>query len=340
MDDVAPEGIDPAAVTRWYETHVPGARGPLDLVRLTGGHSNLTYLVTDADGARTVLRRPPTGELLPSAHDMSREHRVIAALGPVGIPVPVAIAMCDDPEVTGAPFYVMSFVDGRVLHEEADVIAWLDGPGRRRAGESLIEVAAALRRVDVEQIGLGDLGRHDGYVGRQMRRWYGQYQQSRGETPLMDRVHDRLLERLPAQQRVSVVHGDYRLGNCICATDGSVAAVLDWEISTLGDPLADLGYALATWAEPGETRTISSSPSGLPGFASRADLAEHYRSRSDLDCSGLDVYLAFSYWKLACISQGVWARYDSGQMAADGVDVDGIRQSVDWLAERAAASLG
>jgi aminoglycoside phosphotransferase (APT) family kinase protein len=339
-DDAGPEGIDLPAVTRWYEAHVPGACGPLGLERLPGGHSNLTYLVTDGAGARTVLRRPPTGELLPSAHDMGREHTVIAALGPVGIPVPAAIAMCADPGVTGAPFYVMSYVEGRVLHEATDVNAWLDGAGRRRAGESLVEVAAALHRVDVEAVGLGDLGRHDGYVGRQMRRWYGQYQQSRGSTPLIDEVHDRLQDRLPPQQRVSVVHGDYRLGNCISAADGSVAAVLDWEISTLGDPLADLGYALATWAEPGdEVRTISTSPSDLPGFASRAELAAHYRARSDLDTSGLDFYLAFSYWKLACINQGVWARYDSGQMAADGVDVDGILRAVGGLAERAADSL-
>jgi aminoglycoside phosphotransferase (APT) family kinase protein len=341
MGDVEPEGIDLPAVTDWYEAHVAGARGPLHLERLAGGHSNLAYRVTDAAGSESVLRRPPLGELLPSAHDMAREHRVISALGPAGIPVPAAIAMCDDPDITGAPFYVMGFVAGRVLHEEADVTEWLDASARRRAGESLVEVAAALHRVDVDAVGLGDLGRHDGYVARQMRRWYGQYQQSRGATPLIDRVHELLQDRLPAQQRVSVVHGDYRLGNCITTRDGSVAAVVDWEISTLGDPLADLGYALATWAEPGdEVRTISTSPSGLPGFASRAELAEHYRTRTDIDCGDLGFYLAFSYWKLACINQGVWARYDAGQLSTEGVDVPAIRESVDWLAQRAAASLG
>jgi aminoglycoside phosphotransferase (APT) family kinase protein len=231
----------------------------------------------------------------------------------------------------------MGFVEGSVLHTEDDVERCLGQGERRRAGESLVEVAAALHAVDVEAVGLADLGRHDGYVARQMKRWYGQYQQSGGATPLIDRLHDELLANLPPQQRVSVVHGDYRLGNCIVSGDGSVAAVLDWEISTLGDPLADVGYLLATWSEPGdEFTTISTSPSKAPGFLSRDQLAAHYASRSDLDCSAIPFYAAFSYWKLACINQGVWARYDAGQKSTEDVDVDAIRSSVDQLAERAA----
>jgi aminoglycoside phosphotransferase (APT) family kinase protein len=331
------EGIDRDGVTRWYEANLPPSRGPLTLERLAGGHSNLTYRVTDAAGRVSVLRRPPLGELLPSAHDMSREHRIISALHPVGIPVAPTLGFCADPAVTGAPFYVMGFVAGAVLHEEADVEASLGEPQRRRAGESMAEVAAALHAVDVHAVGLADLGRHDGYVGRQMKRWYGQYRQSGGATPLIDRLHDQMTARLPAQQRVSVVHGDYRLGNCIVAPDGSVAAVLDWEISTLGDPLADLGYLLASWSEPGEEfTTISTSPSKAPGFPSRAELQAHYAARSDLDCSAMPFYLAFSYWKLACINQGVWARYHAGQKSTEGVDVDAIRSSVDQLAEQAA----
>jgi aminoglycoside phosphotransferase (APT) family kinase protein len=270
---------------------------------------------------------------------MGREYRVISALGPVGIPVPPAVAACDDPTVTGAPFYVMGFVDGRVLHTEDDVEDWLAEPGRRRAGESIVEVAVALHAVDVDAVGLATFGRRDGYVARQMKRWYGQYRQSLGATPLVDRLHDQLAERLPQQQRVAVVHGDYRLGNCIVGREGNVAAVLDWEISTLGDPLADLGYLLATWAEPGDAfETISTSPSKAPGFPSRAELAAHYAARTDLDCAALPFYLAFSYWKLACINQGVWARYDAGQKAAEGVDVAAIRDSVDRLAELSAAA--
>jgi aminoglycoside phosphotransferase (APT) family kinase protein len=334
------EGIDIGEVTNWYEQQVPGAKPPLHFERLPGGHSNLTYRVTDDAGEATVLRRPPLGELLPSAHDMLREFRVISALGPVGIPVAPAIGFCDDTTVTGARFYVMGYVAGRVLHTEDDVADWLDERQRNRAGQSLVEVAAALHAVDVEAVGLADLGRHDGYVGRQMKRWYGQYQQSRGSTPLIDRVHDELAVRVPVQQRVSVVHGDYRLGNCITRQDGTVAAVLDWEICTLGDPLADLGYLLATWAEPGDAfQTISTSPSKAPGFPSRAELLAAYAARSDLDCSAMPIYLAFSYWKLACINQGVWARYDAGQKSTEGVDVEAIRESVGRLAERAADAL-
>jgi aminoglycoside phosphotransferase (APT) family kinase protein len=340
MSQGGPEGIDAGPVTQWYEANVPGARGPLHFELLAGGHSNFTYRVTDGAGANSVLRRPPLGELLPSAHDMGREYRVIAALHPLGIPVPQPFAACPDPTVTGAPFYVMAYVPGRVLHEEADVVGWLDEGVRRRAGESLVEVAAALHRVDVDAAGLGDFGRHDGYVGRQLKRWYGQYQQSKGSTPLIDELHDRLLGRLPAQQRVSVVHGDYRLGNCITTPDGEIAAVVDWEISTLGDPLADLGYLLATWAEADDDfHTISTSPSGLPGFATREELARHYQARSDLDLGELGFYLAFSYWKLACINQGVWYRYEAGQKSTEGVDVTGIAESVGRLAQRAAGAL-
>jgi aminoglycoside phosphotransferase (APT) family kinase protein len=334
------EGIDQNGVTAWYRANLAPTEPPLRFERLPGGHSNLTYRVTDGAGRVTVLRRPPLGELLPSAHDMSREHRAISALGPTPVPVPPALGFCDDRSVTGAPFYVMGYVEGRVLHTEEDAVDALGEPQRRRAGESLAEVAAALHAVDVDAVGLSNLGKPDAYVARQMKRWYGQYQASRGATALIDRLHDDLAARVPAQQRVSMVHGDYRLGNCITAATGDVAAVLDWEICTLGDPLADVGYLLATWSEPGDTfTTISTSPSRAPGFPSRAEMLANYAARSDLDTSGMPYYLAFSYWKLACINQGVWARYDAGQKSSEGVDVDAIRDSVDRLAELSAAAL-
>jgi aminoglycoside phosphotransferase (APT) family kinase protein len=334
------EGIDLDGVTAWYRANLAPTEPPLHFERLPGGHSNFTYRVTDAAGRTTVLRRPPLGELLPSAHDMSREHRAISALGPTPVPVPPALGFCDVPAVTGAPFYVMGFVEGRVLHAEEDALDALGEPQRRRAGESLAEVAAALHAVDVEAVGLSSLGRPDNYVARQMKRWYGQYQASRGATALIDRLHDDLADRVPAEQRVSVVHGDYRLGNCITSPSGEVAAVLDWEICTLGDPLADVGYLLATWAEPGDTfATISTSPSSAPGFPSRAEMLAHYAARTDLDTGAMPFYLAFSYWKLACINQGVWARYDAGQKSSEGVDVGAIRESVDRLAELSAAAL-
>ena len=339
-DHRQPEGLDVAAVEAWYRQNIAGAATPLTFERLPGGHSNLTYRVTDAAGAVSVLRRPPEGELLPSAHDMWREFRAISALGPTAVPVPPTLGFCEDTTLIGGKFYVMGFVEGRVLHELDDVENFLDRAARRRSGESLVEVAAALHALDVDDIGLGDLGKREDYVSRQMNRWYRQYQASGGATPLMDTVHDALSARLPTQQRVSLVHGDYRLGNCISEPSGDIAAVLDWEICTLGDPLADVGYLLAMWAEEGETfRTTATSPSSLPGFASRAELAAHYGAHSELDLSELGIYVAFSYWKVACINQGVWARYDAGQKSSEGVDIADIRRSVDQLAVLAETAL-
>ncbi len=331
-------GIDEAAVTAWYQANLEGT-APLRFERLAGGHSNLTYRVTDGAGVVTVLRRPPEGELLPSAHDMGREWKAISALGPTPVPVAPALGFCADPTVTGARFYVMGFVAGAVLHAEDDVLALLDPALRRPCSRSLAEVLAALHAVDVDAVGLSDLGKPENYVARQLRRWYGQYQSSRGSTPLVDTLHDRLSAAIPAEQRVTVVHGDYRLGNTITAADGSVAAVLDWEICTLGDPLADLGYLLATWTEAGDPVTIASSPAASPGFASRFEMAGFYAAQSDLDLSDLPFYVAFNYWKVACINQGVWARYDQGQTSSEGVDVASIRASVDRLAELSLAAL-
>jgi aminoglycoside phosphotransferase (APT) family kinase protein len=333
----APAGIAVDGVTVWYRT-VLGAVPPLRFERLAGGHSNLTYRVSDASGTVTVLRRPPEGELLPSAHDMTREWRAISALGPTAVPVAPELGFCPDPAVTGATFYVMGFVPGAVLHDEADA-ARLPETGRRAASRSLAEVLAALHDVDVGGADLSDLGWADGYVPRQLRRWYAQYRASGGATPLLDQLHDALAAGVPDQQRTALVHGDYRLGNVIVGADHVVAAVLDWEICTLGDPLADLGYLLATWAEPGDgLRTIATSPSGLAGFGTRDDLARWYAAGSSLDLAPLPYYLAFNLWKVACINQGVWARYDQGQTPAAGVDVAAIRASVDALAERAAAA--
>ncbi len=243
--------------------------------------------------------------------------------------------------MTGAWFYVMGFVEGAVLHEDADVEAWLGTNAlRRRTGESMVEVAAALHAADIDTIGLGELGKREDYVARQLKRWYRQYQDSGGTTELIDRLHQHFTSHTPRQQHASLVHGDYRLGNCITAADGTIAAVLDWEICTLGDPLADLGYLLAMWAEPGETfRTTATCPTGLPGFPTRVELINHYAARSPLDLSDIGTYVAFSYWKVACINQGVWSRYAAGQKAAEGVDVEAIGQSVPRLAELAAAAL-
>ncbi|MFN0088642.1 MAG: phosphotransferase family protein [Acidimicrobiales bacterium] len=336
MAPEAPAGIDIPAVTAWFEANIAGAAGPLRFQLLEGGHSNFTYRVSDAGGRDWVLRRPPLGELLPSAHDMSREHRIIKALGGTGVPAPAAIGFCEDPAVTGAWFYVMSYVPGWVCHDEPDVTAHYDEAQRRRMSETLVDGLLALHRVDPDAVGLGDLSKREGYVLRQLKRWAQQYEASKGELEAVPRLAGLLSAKAPAEQRVTVVHGDYRLGNAIVGFDGAVAAIVDWEISALGDPLADLAYLVATWREPGDPiRTIATGPSALPGFASRRELVERYGQATELDVSGFEFYLAFAYWKIACIVQGVWARYDAGQKPPDDVDLADMLASVRLLAERA-----
>ena len=341
MSEAALPGIEPGSVEDWLGRHIDGLRPPVEFSPIPGGHSNLTYLVTDRGRRRVVLRRPPLGELLPGAHDMAREYRAISALGPTDVPVPEALGFCDDQSVTGAPFYVMSFVEGHVLHSE-QVAAEVYGPeARHRVGLSLAETLEALHAVDVDAAGVGGLGRREDYVGRQLRRWFRQYDASRAmPAPLVDELYESLLLARPQQQKASLVHGDYRLGNCITDGDGRIAAILDWEICTLGDPLADVGYMLVTWAEPGdEHQGISMAPSMAPGFATKHELLERYAAASDLDLSAIGFYIAFNHWKSACINEGVYARYVKGQKPAGGVDVEAIGAAVEVQARLAAQAL-
>jgi aminoglycoside phosphotransferase (APT) family kinase protein len=312
--DVA--GIDAAAVGAWLAREVPGARAPFRYDLIAGGHSNLTYAVTDGAGHRYVLRRPPLGELLASAHDMGREHRIIAALAGTDVPVPPALGFCDDPSVTGAPFYVMAFVDGLVVRDRETAERVLTEAARRHAGESLVDTLAALHRLDPAAVGLGDLGRHDGYIARQLRRWYGQWEAQRTrELPDLDHVHDRLAASIPAQGPATIVHGDYRLDNTMIGDDGAVLAVLDWEICTLGDPLADIALLATYWTGPDdEPNAWEGSATRAPGFPNRRDVLERYAIASGRDLGGIRYYLAFASWKLACILEGVYARYLHGAM--------------------------
>ena len=342
MSEAALPGIEPDNVEEWLAHHIEGLRPPVEFAPIPGGHSNLTYLVTDRDRQRVVLRRPPLGELLPGAHDMSREYRAISALGPTEVPVPVALGFCDNHDVTGASFYVMSFVEGHVLHNE-QVATEVYGPeSRHRVGLSLAETLEALHSVDVDAVGIGNLGRREDYVGRQLRRWFRQYDASRATSvPLVDELYESLLLVRPQQQKASLVHGDYRLGNCITDGGGRIAAILDWEICTLGDPLADVGYMLVTWAEPGdEHQGISMAPSMAPGFATKGELLERYASASHLDLSQIGFYIAFNHWKSACINEGVYARYVKGQKPAGGIDVEAIGAAVDVQARLSAQALG
>jgi aminoglycoside phosphotransferase (APT) family kinase protein len=249
---------------------------------------------------------------------------VISALWPTPVPVPEPIAFCDDPTVTGANFYAMGWVEGRPLYTAEDAEEHLSLEARGRTGPSFIDTLADLHAIDPDAIGLGGLGKRDSYVGRQLHRWYASWNASKTrELPDVDRLHDFLVERLPEQRSVSVVHGDYGLHNCRVASDGHIAAVVDWEISTLGDPMADLAYCINAWVEsPEETEGVVTTPTALPGFASRQDLLDRYAARSGADLSGIDYYRCFNHWKSVGILQGVYARYLHGQKETDAVDME------------------
>ncbi len=318
----AVNGIAIQPVTEWLVANIDGSVGPFEFSLIAGGRSNLTFAVTGADGTRYVLRRPPLGHVLATAHDMAREHRIISAIGATGVPVPPALGLCTDETVNGAPFYVMGFVDGVVLDSQ-EKAEQLPVHLRRPASEHLIDVLADLHAVDVDEIGLGDLARRGGYVERQIKRWTTQWANSKTrELPAIDQVAERLARHIPTQHGVVVAHGDFRFGNCLVDVNlGRVTGVLDWELCTLGDPLADVGYLGVYWTDPGETATRHNDPSGLEGFPTYAELLERYAQRTGRDLSGIDYYVAFSSWRLAVISEGVYARYLHGAMG-DKVDTE------------------
>lgn len=335
-----PAGIAVEPVTRWLAEHV-GTVGPLRFERLAGGHSNLTYRIDDAEGRTVVLRRPPEGPLLPTAHDMGREYRLISALGPTDVPVPPALAHCTDESVIGAPFYVMGHVDGVVLHTAEMAEQAFTEDERATIGRSFIDVLARLHAVDPDDVGLGDLSRKEAYIARQLKTWWRQYEASKTEEdPLLGRVHEWLQANIPEQGPARVVHGDYRLGNTLTGADHRIAAVLDWEIATLGDPLADLGYVLATWPRPGDAHVATTSATSMAaGFPERAELVERYAAATGADVSDIDYYVAWANWKTACIVQGVYRRYVDGQLSSEGVDVPGFRRTVEAAAELAAEAI-
>ena len=335
-------GIDRDGVTSWLVDHVDGLAAPFEFALVAGGRSNLTFTVTDANGRQIVLRRPPLGSVLATAHDVTREHKIIAALGPTAVPVPDALGSCVDAQVNGAPFYVMSFVDGVIVRDVNAGRALTTEATRERMGRSLIDVLADLHAVDPDEVGLGDLGRKEGYIERQLKRWSTQFEASRNrELPLVDSVHCRLAAAIPEQGPATIAHGDYRLDNCICSPDGPLAAVLDWELCTLGDPMADLGMLVICWAEANDSRTARpDAATQLPGFPSRAEVVEQYAKRTQRDVGNLSYYCAFQYWRLACISEGVYARYAAGAMGEQGdVNVELLSQGTPRLAALAEAEL-
>ena len=337
------EGVDVAGVTRWFEEHAPTVAPPLDFHLIAGGHSNLTFAVTDTAANKWVLRRPPLGQVLATAHDMGREHTIISALGPTDVPVPPTVGLCTDESVNGSPFYVMDFVDGTVVRDHATAES-LTVDQRGRASESIVDVLARIHAVDVDAVGLGELGRKDGYIERQLKRWYRQYQASQEHSPdvdfrQVDEVFETLSGRIPPQRGTAIVHGDYRLDNCMIDEHGDINAVLDWEICTLGDPLADVGLLWVYWADPdGGSVLPQSSPTALDGFLRKADLIDRYAASSGRDLSDIDFYVAFGFWKLTCIIAGVYSRYAAGAMGSDvpAAQVQGFRSMVETLADLAA----
>jgi aminoglycoside phosphotransferase (APT) family kinase protein len=336
----APDGIDREAVEAWFGANVSGARPPLAFERISGGRSNLTFAVTDSAGGRWALRRPPLGERLGSAHDMSREHRVIAGLQDTAVPVPPLAGLCEEESVNGAPFYVMEVVEGAVLRTKPEVEGAFDAGERHAIGERVVDTLVDLHDVDPDEVGLGELGRKQDYVARQLRRWSGQWEKSKTrELEVVDDVHRRLEARIPEQGPATIVHGDYRLDNMILAGDGRVAAVVDWELCTLGDPLADVGLLMVYWSQPGdEFAPLFEAPTLAEGFPLRDELRDRYAERSGRDLSELDFYVALGYWKLAIILEGVFARYTAGQYGKTDEGFDEFANVVVQLAEAADAA--
>ncbi len=269
---------------------------------------------------------------------MGREYRIISGLRDSAVPVAPALGFCDDPTVNGAPFYVMRYVDGNVVRNRAEAESVLSVEARATASRSLVDTMATIHAVDLDASGLHELGRHEGYIERQLKRWYSQWNQGKTrELAAVDRVHDALAERIPEQGPATIVHGDYRLDNCMVDDDGNVVAVLDWEICTLGDPLADLGLLQVYWTGPDDQASAwDGNATTAPGFWNRSDLAARYAEVSGRDVSQLDFYVAFAYWKLACILEGVYGRYLGGALGAqDPAQLEPFKLQVDAAAAKA-----
>ncbi|MFF4497865.1 phosphotransferase family protein [Streptomyces sp. NPDC001546] len=321
MTSADPRGLDLERLRGHLDSTRPGmVSGPLTGRLIEGGRSNLTYTVTDGV-SRWVVRRPPLGHVLATAHDMRREHRVIAALHDTAVPVPEPLLLCEDEEVLGAPFYVMEHVDG-VPYRTAGQLAEIGPERTRRAVLGLVDTLVDLHAVDPEAVGLGDFGRPEGFLDRQLRRWGKQLAASRGrELAGIDALHEALGRALPASSAPTVVHGDFRLDNVLIGgPDDTIRAVLDWEMSTLGDPLTDLGLLVMYSSDLGLEDSPVSTTSGAPGHPAPAELVERYAARSGRNTGAIAWYTAFAWFKLAVILEGIHYRYTLGQTVGAGFD--------------------
>ena len=321
--------LDPVAFAAWAESRLPGD-GPVTAERLgDAGHSNLTYVVTRGD-RQWILRRPPRGPLLPTAHDVIREFRVLDLLGRSGmrVRVPRVEAACEDTDVIGAPFYLMERVEGTVVR--ATLPGWADEPTRHAIGLELVDALAELHAVPVGPLVEAGIGKPGGYLERQLRRWRGQREGAKvRELPDYDVVSDWLGEHLPAEGGTAVVHGDYKLDNVVLRPGPELVAILDWEMATVGDPLADLGYLLSLWVEPGEDVGFLASAgvmSSQPGFPTREELTRRYEERTGRSMANVAFYTTLATWKLAILLEGSYSRHLAGTtddpffaMLAEGV---------------------
>jgi aminoglycoside phosphotransferase (APT) family kinase protein len=314
-------GVDLDALARWLDAERPGLRrGELSGAVIAGGKSNLTYRITD--GTSTwALRRPPLAHVLPTAHDMVREFRVISALAGTAVPVAPAVALCTDPDVLGAEFYLMDFVTGVVL-DKPDLLRELAAANARRACELLMDTLVELHEVDPGSVGLADFGRPEGFLARQVGRWHKQWQASETRPlEMLGRTVERLTETVPEQSAPAIVHGDYRLTNVMFTPDiDRIAAVVDWEMATLGDPLTDLGLLVVYQDLAQQGDAIMPRMLRERGFLTSSQMIARYAERSPRDLSRLSWYVGFGYFKLAVVAEGIHHRYLAGMTVGTGFD--------------------
>jgi aminoglycoside phosphotransferase (APT) family kinase protein len=336
LSDVA--GIHYENVSRFFREQVPGGDCALEFSQISGGRSNITYLVRGG-GHEWVLRRPPLGHVLPTAHDMSREYRVLAALADTDVPTPRTIALCEDAATNDAPFYVMQYTPGVVLADRLPE-GFAESEAERAAiSQALVDTLARLHAVDYREVGLEGFGRPEGYLERQVRRWSKQWEgNATGPLPEIDELILRLGRALPERSDSTIVHGDYRLGNMALDPEqpARIIAIFDWEMATLGDPLADLGYTLIYWTEAGDLAPGSSALSAVtaqPGFYTRAGIVEAYAKASGRDVAAVDFYQVLALYKLAVISEGIYKRFTLGKTLGEGFEEMG--RATGGLARRA-----
>ncbi len=327
------QGIDEAALGAWLQANVEGFSSPFALTKFPSGQSNPTYRIAAASGDY-VLRRKPFGQLLPSAHAVDREYRLLSALHPLGFPVPQPLALCDDPQVIGAIFYVMELAKGRPYANGA--LPDFDPPTRGRMYEQLVDTLADLHNIDPQAAGLGDFGKPGNYFERQVARWTRQYRDSQtDDLPAMDKLIDYLPASLPEQSRISVVHGDYRIDNVIYDDDGTLTAVLDWELATLGDPVADFSYLAMQWMMPADgTAGLVGLDLAALGIPTLDVIVERYSVRSGVPVAAkLDWYFAYNLFRLAGIVQGIKKRVLDG--TASHAKAEEMARRVPMLADSA-----